>query len=254
MIEPGVFLFGLFLLLLFVGVPILTSLGVTALLFLWQFNLGLQVTASNVYANIAKFPLLAIPFFILAGFVMDRVGLSRGLVHLLNLIIGPVRGGLGLVAVNWSYYTAIDRIPVGVAIALQDTAPVLVLVGVALVARRSPGSVVWVAGLLTLGGAVKNPLTLTYVDVLALPASEVTATLDCTSGWYTTQVWRGVPLVDLLAQAGLRPEALAILLKDVSGYPAYFTLAEAQEILLATHSGGQVFDHWHGFPLRAVVP
>ncbi len=107
---------------------------------------------------------------------------------------------------------------------------------------------------LTLGGAVKNPLTLTYVDVLALPASEVTATLDCTSGWYTTQVWRGVPLVDLLTQAGLRPEALAILLKDVSGYPAYFTLAEAQEILLATHSGEQVFDHWHGFPLRAVIP
>ncbi|MEK7702041.1 MAG: TRAP transporter large permease [candidate division NC10 bacterium] len=100
MIEPGLFLFGLFLLLLFAGVPILTSVGVTALLFLWQFNLGLQVTASNVYANIAKFPLLAIPFFILAGFVMDRVGLSRGLVHLLNLLIGPVRGGLGLVAVG----------------------------------------------------------------------------------------------------------------------------------------------------------
>ncbi len=107
---------------------------------------------------------------------------------------------------------------------------------------------------LILGGAVKNPLTLTYADVLGLPASEVTAMLDCTSGWYTTQVWRGVPLGDLLAQAGLRPEALAILLKDISGYPAYFTLAEAQEILLATHSGGQVFDHWHGFPLRAVVP
>ncbi len=100
MIEPGLFLFGLFLLLLVVGVPILTSVGVTALLFLWTFNLGLQVTASNVYANIAKFPLLAIPFFILAGFVMDRVGLSRGLVHLLNLLIGPVRGGLGLVAVG----------------------------------------------------------------------------------------------------------------------------------------------------------
>ncbi|MBI1963485.1 MAG: TRAP transporter large permease [Candidatus Rokubacteria bacterium] len=100
MIEPGVLLFGLFLALLAVGVPILTSVGVTALLFLWGFGLGLPVTASNVYANIAKFPLLAIPFFILAGFVMDRVGLSRGLVHLLNLIIGPVRGGLGLVAVG----------------------------------------------------------------------------------------------------------------------------------------------------------
>jgi len=100
MIEPGVLLFGLFLALLAVGVPILTSVGVTALLFLWGFGLGLPVTASNVYANIAKFPLLAIPFFILAGFVMDRVGLSRGLVHLLNLIVGPVRGGLGLVAVG----------------------------------------------------------------------------------------------------------------------------------------------------------
>jgi len=69
--------------------------------------------------------------------------------------IGPiVLFGIGLVAVNWSYYTAIDRIPVGVAISLQDTAPVLVLVGVALVARRSPGGFVWVAGLLTLIGAV----------------------------------------------------------------------------------------------------
>lgn len=69
--------------------------------------------------------------------------------------IGPIMlFGAGLVAVNWSYYTAIDRIPVGVAISLQDTAPVLVLVGVALVARRSPGGIVWVAGLLTLIGAV----------------------------------------------------------------------------------------------------
>jgi len=98
--EPGLFLFGLFFLLLFLGVPIVTSIGVSALLFLWQFNLGIQVTAANVYANIAKFPLLAIPFFILAGYVMDRAGLSRGLVNLLNLMIGPVPGGLGLVAVG----------------------------------------------------------------------------------------------------------------------------------------------------------
>src|SRR3989304_6769141 len=96
--EPGLLFFGCFFLLLLLGVPILPSIGLTALLFLWQFNLGIQVTAANVYANIAKFPLLAIPFFILAGFVMDRVGLSRGLVTLLNLLVGPVRGGLGLVA------------------------------------------------------------------------------------------------------------------------------------------------------------
>jgi hypothetical protein len=107
---------------------------------------------------------------------------------------------------------------------------------------------------LNLTGAVDHSLTLTYADLLALPASEVTATLDCTSGWYTTQIWRGVPLTDLLAQTGLRPEAIAIQLKAASGYPAFFTLAEANEILLATHSGGEALDHWHGFPLRAVVP
>lgn len=97
--ESGLLLFGVFFLLLLVGVPIVIAIGIPSLLFLWQFNLGIQVTAANVYANIAKFPLLAIPFFILAGFVMERVGLSRGLVRLLNLLIGPVPGGLGLVTV-----------------------------------------------------------------------------------------------------------------------------------------------------------
>ncbi|MBI4537773.1 MAG: TRAP transporter large permease [candidate division NC10 bacterium] len=98
--EPGLLLFGLFFLLLLLNVPIVTSIGVAGMLCLWQFNLGIQVMAGNLYANIAKFPLLAIPFFILAGYVMDRVGLSRGLVRFLNLLIGPVPGGLGLVAVT----------------------------------------------------------------------------------------------------------------------------------------------------------
>jgi len=98
--EPGLLFFALFFLLLCLGVPILTSLGISSLLFLWQYNLGIQVTAANVYANIAKFPLLAIPFFILAGFMMDRAGLSRNLVDLLNLLIGPIPGGLALVAVG----------------------------------------------------------------------------------------------------------------------------------------------------------
>jgi drug/metabolite transporter (DMT)-like permease len=69
-------------------------------------------------------------------------------------VIGPILlFGIGLVAVNWASYTAIDLLPVGVALSLQYTAPVLVLVGVALVARRSPSALLWVAALLTLGGA-----------------------------------------------------------------------------------------------------
>ncbi len=92
--------FGLFLLLLLLGTPILAAVGAAALVFLWTHALGVQVMAANVYSNVAKFPLLAIPFFILAGYVLDRVGVSRKLVDLLGLVIGPVPGGLALVAVG----------------------------------------------------------------------------------------------------------------------------------------------------------
>ena len=107
---------------------------------------------------------------------------------------------------------------------------------------------------LKLTGAVKIPLTLTYAETLDLSLSEVTATLDCTGGWYTTQIWRGIPLTDLLARAEIHREAIGVILKGVSDYTAYYTLAQAQEILLATHVGEQVLDHVHGYPMRAVVP
>lgn len=61
--------------------------------------------------------------------------------------------GACIVAVNFAYYVAIERVPVGVAIALQYTAPVLILVGAALIARRAPRGAAWVAGGLTLAGA-----------------------------------------------------------------------------------------------------
>jgi Oxidoreductase molybdopterin binding domain len=107
---------------------------------------------------------------------------------------------------------------------------------------------------LTLNGRVKKPLILNYSDVLALSNSKVTATIDCTGGWYSTQVWRGVCLADLLAQIDILQERHRILLKDVSGYTSLFTLTEVSEILLATYVGDQALNHWHGYPLRAVVP
>ncbi|HVF24984.1 MAG TPA: molybdopterin-dependent oxidoreductase [Anaerolineales bacterium] len=107
---------------------------------------------------------------------------------------------------------------------------------------------------LRLTGAVKTPLTLTYVETLDLSLSEVTATLDCTGGWYTTQIWRGIPLKDLLARSQIHGSAIGIILKGVSEYTAYYTLAQAQEILLATYVGEQALNHVHGYPMRAVVP
>ena len=103
-------------------------------------------------------------------------------------------------------------------------------------------------------GAVKTPLTLTYTDVLGLSTSEVTATLDCTGGWYTVQTWRGIPLTQLLSRAQISPDTVGIILRGVMDYTAPFTLAQAEEIVLATHVSGEVLNHAHGFPLRAVVP
>ncbi|HZM20579.1 MAG TPA: molybdopterin-dependent oxidoreductase, partial [Anaerolineales bacterium] len=107
---------------------------------------------------------------------------------------------------------------------------------------------------LRLTGAVMMPLTLSYADLIALSTSEVTATLDCTGGWYTTQTWRGIRLTDLFMLAGVQEQAVAVVLKGVAEYVANFTLAQAQEILLATHVGNEVLEHNHGYPLRAVVP
>ncbi len=106
---------------------------------------------------------------------------------------------------------------------------------------------------LVLRGAVERPLRLAYGDLLALPSVEQVATLDCTTGWYSTQAWRGVRLAALLDLAGLR-DARLIRLRGASGYTNDFTLAEAREVLLATHVGGKPLRHWHGFPLRAVAP
>jgi hypothetical protein len=103
-------------------------------------------------------------------------------------------------------------------------------------------------------GAVVTPLLLSYADVLALSTSKVTATLDCTGGWCTVQTWQGIPLSELLTRAQVRPEAVGIILRGVADYTAPFTLAQVQEILLATRVGDEVLNHVHGFPLRAVIP
>jgi drug/metabolite transporter (DMT)-like permease len=79
----------------------------------------------------------------------------RDLVRPPRRAIWPLIGfGASMVVVNLSYYVAIDRVPVGVAIALQYTAPVLVLIGGAVVSRAAPAALMWAAGAVTLAGAI----------------------------------------------------------------------------------------------------
>jgi DMSO/TMAO reductase YedYZ molybdopterin-dependent catalytic subunit len=107
---------------------------------------------------------------------------------------------------------------------------------------------------LVVTGNVARTLTLTAAELAQAPTQEVTATLDCTGGWYTEQVWRGVPVAWLLEQAGMPAAAHAVSFVSATGYRWSVPPAEAHTLLLATHIGGVPLDHGHGAPLRLVAP
>ena len=94
-----VVLFGTFLLLLLLGVPIAFTLGVSAFATVLYMDLPLMVVFQRMAAGMNVFALMAIPFFIYAGELMLHGGIAERLVRLANAIIGHVRGGLGLVNV-----------------------------------------------------------------------------------------------------------------------------------------------------------
>ena len=82
------------------GVPIAYSLllcGVALMVYLGNFDA--QILAQNLIEGANSFPLLAVPFFMLAGEIMNVGGLSRRIVNLALTLVGHVRGGLGYVAI-----------------------------------------------------------------------------------------------------------------------------------------------------------
>jgi tripartite ATP-independent transporter DctM subunit len=100
-IAANLVLIGLFVLLLIVGAPIAVALGLAGVAAVW---VGLDpavvaMVGTTVYASIAKYPLIAIPLFILTGMIFERSGVAAKLVTLAQAIVGPRRGGLALVAV-----------------------------------------------------------------------------------------------------------------------------------------------------------
>jgi cytochrome b561 len=105
---------------------------------------------------------------------------------------------------------------------------------------------------LTVDGLVTSEIERSY-DALD-PADGERALLDCTSGWYTVEEWRGVRLGDLLEEAGDDPAAQWVTVHSVTGYRWSFPLEEAREFLLATGVAGERLSHGHGFPLRLVAP
>ncbi|WP_436644169.1 TRAP transporter large permease [Microbaculum sp. FT89] len=100
MIAANFVLIGVFVVLLAVGTPIAVALGLAGAAAV-AIGLDLQTVAmigTNTYTSIAKYPLIAIPLFILTGMVFERSGVAGRLVTFAQAIVGPRRGGLAVVA------------------------------------------------------------------------------------------------------------------------------------------------------------
>jgi tripartite ATP-independent transporter DctM subunit len=92
-------LFGGFILLLVAGAPLATALGITGAAVILVAELGAMSIATNVYSSLAKYPLLALPVFILAGMIFERAGVAAKLVAFVSALVGPRRGAQGVVAI-----------------------------------------------------------------------------------------------------------------------------------------------------------
>ena len=94
-----------FFLFIVAGMPIAFAIGIGSAQFLLLYQqVPLVVTHTRLFGGIDSFPLLAVPFFILAGELMNIGGVTVRLVALAKVLVGHVRGGLGMVVVVAEYF------------------------------------------------------------------------------------------------------------------------------------------------------
>ena len=88
-------LFGTLLGCLAIGVPVFAALGIAGLVAMTHYGTDLLSAPQTVFESLDSFTLMAIPFYILAGNLMQTGGISRRLITLANALVGWFRGGLG---------------------------------------------------------------------------------------------------------------------------------------------------------------
>jgi tripartite ATP-independent transporter DctM subunit len=82
------------------GIPIAFALLASGVALMWHLDLfDAQILALNIISGADSFPLLAVPFFMLAGEIMNVGGLSKRIVNLAMALVGHIRGGLGYVTI-----------------------------------------------------------------------------------------------------------------------------------------------------------
>ncbi len=131
-----------------IGMPIAHALILTGVALMWHLDFfDSQLLAQNLQAGFDNFPLLAVPFFILAGELMNAGGLSRRIIDLARAFCGHIQGGLGYVAIGAAVLLASMS---GSAIA--DTAALATILLPMMRDQKYPQS--YSAGLLASGGII----------------------------------------------------------------------------------------------------
>lgn len=106
-VSAIVWLFGYFILFLFIGVPIAMALGLSALATIASAGtMPIEYVSQIAFTSIDSFPIMAIPFFVAAGVFMGAGGLSKRLLALADELLGSFTGGLALATVATSMFFA----------------------------------------------------------------------------------------------------------------------------------------------------
>lgn len=101
------FIFMAFFVLLFVGAPIALALGGSALLYMFFFaSISPSIVAQQMLSQVNSYMLLAVPFFVMAGALMESGGISRRIIDFSKALVGHFTGGLALVVILASVFFA----------------------------------------------------------------------------------------------------------------------------------------------------
>lgn len=93
--------------LLALSVPVAVAVGLSSVIaIIFASDLPIDVLAQKTFTSIDSFPLMAIPFFIFAGTLMEKGGIAKRLIRLANSLVGSMTGGLGMVVVVTSMFFA----------------------------------------------------------------------------------------------------------------------------------------------------
>jgi len=150
----------LFALCIVIGIPIAFCLYFTSYSMLVAFDIPPMIMVQRLIAGMEKYALLCIPFFILAGSLMNAGGITQRLVHFANLLVGRFRGALGLVNVlACMFYAGISGSAVADATSIGS---------ILIPAMKKEGYDAKFAAAITAAGAVCGPIIPPSIPLVVL--------------------------------------------------------------------------------------